>query len=145
MRILPCWPGHTGVHMCTQTHKPFPDMNMPLLDTRVHTTDIIHILCTHSTTITTTTTTWLCYPHIPVVRGFYDNDTSLATHLPRVPEGSEVWAYQRRTEGSQEIEMGHSLALSKKNWKPGSLRGRVAGGRKGSPGVGGMEDLDPWS
>lgn len=43
------------------------------------------------------------------------------------------------------METGHWLSPRKRNWKPGSLRGGVAGGRKGSQGVEGMKDLDPWS
>lgn len=56
--------------------------------THTDVTDITHILCTHSTTTTTTwlCLTWMCYPHTPVVRGFHDNDTSLAIQPPRVPE-----------------------------------------------------------
>lgn len=60
-----------------------------------------------------------------MVRGFHDNDTSLAIQPPRVPELTPraFWAYQKRAEGSQETEIGHWLSLRKSNWKPRSPRG----------------------
>lgn len=60
---------------CAQKHKAFPDKDM----THTDVTEITYVLCTH-----TTTTTW--YPQTPMVRGFHDNDTSLAIQPPTVPE-----------------------------------------------------------
>lgn len=85
-----------------------------------------------------------------MVRGFHDYDTHPypPTYQPRVPElapkGSQTCAYQKRAiyrelrDGDRTLDLFEEEKLGA--WIP---KGRGCWWKNGSPGVGGMEELDP--